>query len=336
MSVADALLHLAAGDTNAAVVECGRVERSSPLAAHLARHLVGPASTAVYVDPAAFERFISGGSNVDLYAQTIQVLAELNERRRPASLLDIGCGDGRITAAVLPTSCERIHLLEPSTAMLEKAVARVARVVDDVRTTRAGFEDLFTDRPHDVWDAVQSTFALHTLPPQECIDSLRKLARRTRSLAVVEFDVPAFNDRSPGHADYAAAAYEAGVAEYEHDQLVIDGFLLPVLVGQFAPERQRHTHERPARAWVDELRRAGFTSVTTTHVATYWWANAVLIHGASDAPSVRGELEETEVAGEQLHRAMQRFGDHGEVVFESGLDVVVDPEPPHPDSSPRS
>ncbi len=85
----------------------------------------------------------------------------------------------------------------------------------------------------------------------------------------------------PPHAVLsAAAAYEVGIAEYDDDPSVITGFLLPVLVGQFAPDEPRHTYEQPADSWAQDLMAAGFRSVTVSPVADYWWARATVIQGS--------------------------------------------------------
>ncbi|MGB0114236.1 MAG: class I SAM-dependent methyltransferase [Ilumatobacteraceae bacterium] len=284
MSVANALRRIAAGDRSSAVAECAAVADSSPLARSLRDYLTQPIGGEVYVDPDSFERFISGGSNIALYDATIDALADVNEHRGPVSLLDIGCGDGRITAATVPDSCRELHLLEPSEAMLTTALERVAHArTVSVEAIPATLQHLLTTEPDRRWDAVQSTFALHNLSPQDRADALSALAGRTRSIAIVEFDVPRFADHSTEHADYAARTYTAGIAEYENDPSVITGFLMPVLVGQFAPDQPRHTHEQPIDAWADGLRQAGFHSVTTTPVAEFWWADAWLVQGAGSA-----------------------------------------------------
>lgn len=281
MSVAAALLQIAAGDREAARSACDAVTGSSLLAEWLNRYLAGPDHGDVYVHPDAFERFISGGSNIDLYDATIAALSELNELNKPSSILDVGCGDGRVTAATVPTSCEHLDLLEPSEAMLRTAVDLVEQTVGVVEGVSSTLQDLLAEQPDRRWDAVQSTFAFHNLSPQDRVEALETLASRTASITIVEFDIPEFDDRSAEHAEYAAAAYEAGIAEYEADPTVITGFLLPVLVGQFAPDQPRVTYEQSARAWLHDLDRAGFQSATETPVAEYWWASAKLIHGTN-------------------------------------------------------
>jgi ubiquinone/menaquinone biosynthesis C-methylase UbiE len=279
MTVAQALLHIADGDTEAARRSCEQAAHASLLAQHLVSHLVDGAADDVYTDPAAFERFISGGSNVDLYDATIMSLREVNERNRPTALIDIGCGDGRITAAALPTSVETVHLLEPSAALLSSAVGLLRGTGTQLVTISSNLQDYLAEEPNQRWDCAQATFALHNLPPDDRPGALARLMERVRTLSLVEFDVPDFADKSPEHATYAAEAYEIGAAEYADDRAVIDGFLLPVLLGQFALNRQRHTHEQSAHSWANELTKVGFQSVTIAPICDYWWANAVLITG---------------------------------------------------------
>jgi hypothetical protein len=63
--------------------------------------------------------------------------------------------------------------------------------------------------------------------------------------------------------------------------LVIQGFLMPVLTGQFDPARPRMTWEQPIERWIDDLGDAGFDRVTSEPVHDYWWARASLIHARS-------------------------------------------------------
>ena len=63
--------------------------------------------------------------------------------------------------------------------------------------------------------------------------------------------------------------------EYDHDPLVVDGFLIPVFLGGFVPGRRRSTFEQSSARWVDELGAAGFTA-TAEPFFDYWWAPATL------------------------------------------------------------
>jgi SAM-dependent methyltransferase len=288
--VARALLAVAGGDRDGAVRHARLAAESATagapaerLATALVRHLSAEASGGrprdVYAGPEAFQRFIDGGGNVDLYAEATQALAAIHQRDAPRAVLDVGCGDGRLTVASLRPGLARLDLVEPSGELLAAAQTQLAgqgpTVVPHCVTAQAfvgaGVE---TDQR---WDLAQATFALHAVPPADRGRVLGFLAGRVRRLVVLEFDVPDFADGSAEHAFYAAEHYEAGIAEYPHDELVVDGFLVPVLVGQFDPGRPRHTWEQPAAAWDADLRAAGFGEVRDRVLSDYWWAPAHVI-----------------------------------------------------------
>lgn len=272
--VAESLLALASGHpTDAAALARAS---GTALGRLLADHLAAGTATGVYEEPRAFESFISGGGNVRLYAATVDALRSLHARDRPRSLADIGCGDGRVTAAVIPDGCGRVDLVEPSAALLAAAQARLAdRDLEVVAhgTTLAGY---VAAAPPPV-DAAQATYALHTDEPAARPALLAGLAERAGVLAVAEFDVPAFADRSPEHAAYAAERYPRGLAEYPEAGEVGPGFLVPVLAAQFDPARPRLTWEQPVAAWVAELEASGFTVARVVDLVDYWWAPARLI-----------------------------------------------------------
>lgn len=240
-----------------------------------------PGAASVYDQPAAFAAFIRGGGNVGLYAATTAALAGLYDRDRPASLLDVGCGDG---AALLPALATArwtpagITVVEPSAALLD-VTATALRATAGVSVLAAGTTvQRFLAADDRAFDLVQSTFALHTLPMPERTGVLRELRDRTGRLAVVEFDVPDLVPRSPAYLTYLARTYERGLAEYDDDRdLVAQGFLMPVLVGQLAPGAVRATYEQPATAWRDQVTAAGFTDVVVEPLFDYWSAPAFLL-----------------------------------------------------------
>ena len=125
-AVVDALSALADGDWEAAAAAARSAATSGPddrLAHALTRFLSDMRAPGVYDEPRAFETFIDNGGNVELYRQTIRHMSAVHSDVEPHSVLDIGCGDGRVTAAVLCASTTRVDLVEPSAELLDRAIA---------------------------------------------------------------------------------------------------------------------------------------------------------------------------------------------------------------------
>ena len=283
-SVVAALDQLANGQWQAATTAACLAATEQPdsrLADALQRFLAEMAAPGVYDEPRAFEAFISHGGNVALYERTIEALLAVHEEAQPRTVLDIGCGDGRVTAGVLRATTTRVDLVEPSAPLLARAVATIDRPGVEVAPHQRDATSFFADMDEATsWDLVQSTFALHATNPAERPGLLRALAPRTPLLVIVEFDIPAFADRSPAHLAYLADRYERGVREYRDHPEVISGFLMPVLVGQLDPTAPRYTYEQPADAWARLAEGAGF-STETQRIAEYWWGDAVMITARS-------------------------------------------------------
>ena len=286
VTVDEALAEVAAGrwDTAEAVARRASVARpESQLARALASYLGGLSSPGVYDEPSAFETFIDNGGNVALYRQTIKHVSTIHTEVQPRAVLDIGCGDGRVTAGSLTASTSRIDLVEPSGELLAKAIDALARPGLDVVAHRMDVATFLGGSDDDTtWDIAQSTFALHATAPAQRPALLRSLARRAQRLVIVEFDVPRFADRSPDHIAYLAIRYEEGVRQYEQHPDVVARFLLPVLVGQLDPTRARYTFEQPIAEWARLLHDAGFTT-SVQPIDSYWWADAMLISAISHA-----------------------------------------------------
>ena len=268
------LLALASGDLHAARQAADEAAGSTPLATALHRHLDRPAGD-VYAEPSGFAAFIDNGGNVELYARTIALLRTHHRALAPATVLDIGCGDGRVSAATRVDAATHIDALEPSSALLADALVAIGSQCTGHNLHVATFLDQ-TDGQR--WDLVQATYALHNLEPAERRRTLARLRDRTDHLLVAEFDVEPFAIGSREHARYAAQAYEHGIAEYPAHPSAIEGFLLPVLVAQFDPAQPSHTHEQSIAEWTTDLQTAGFSTVTTEPIVDYWWAPAVLVH----------------------------------------------------------
>jgi SAM-dependent methyltransferase len=251
----------------------------------LARFLdAGPRDGSVYDRPAAFAAFIRGGGNVGLYQSTSAALAAEYAAHGVSALLDIGCGDG---TALLPAldrrPVPRVDVVEPSVELLAvTARGLTARAGVTATTTGTTVQAFLRDLPPDRrWDLAQSTFALHALETTERTAVLAQLAGRVRRIAVVEFDVPDLPPRGPAALAFLADTYERGLAEYTADRdLVAQGFLMPVLVGQLAPGATRSTWEQPAADWAAQLTAAGFSGVSVRPVFDYWSSPAFLVTAA--------------------------------------------------------
>jgi hypothetical protein len=282
VTVVDALVALVDGDTDRARTLADAVS-GSPLAAALAEHLSGArARSSVYTAPAAFEAFIRGGGNIGLYRAVSAALAELYDATTPARLIDLGCGDGLALLPALRAATHRpaeLTLVEPSEALLATAVRRLDETggAASVRTWPGTAQSFVAGlSPGASFDLVESTFALHTIPHQQRTDLLAALRPHVDTLVVVEFDVPEATGRD--RLRFLAETYERGLAEYDTDiDLVAQGFLMPVLVGQLAPGAPRSTWEQPASAWSEQVERAGFTHTTTTPLYDYWSSPAFLL-----------------------------------------------------------
>jgi hypothetical protein len=99
---------------------------TSPLVAALHRFMTRGPIADPYTEPAAFREFIESGDNPALYGAVIDALRDLHGSLGAEVVLDIGCGDGRVTAATLSESCRGVDLVEPSAELIEDASRRLA------------------------------------------------------------------------------------------------------------------------------------------------------------------------------------------------------------------
>ncbi|MET0234097.1 MAG: class I SAM-dependent methyltransferase [Kibdelosporangium sp.] len=281
MIVSDALRALVAGDSGRArdVLAEGVPDRPL-LAAALAKYLGGDASESVYVQPAAFEAFILGGGNVPLYEAVSAALAQQYRSHEPASLVDIGCGNGMAIVPALasvPDFTPAVTLVEPSQALLETAAARLAEF--PLRLA-PGTARAFVDGLEGRFGLAESTFALHTMPHEERSAVLTALRPHVDRVVIAEFDV---HDHGPDErVEFLADTYERGLAEYESDRdLVAQGFLMPVLAGQLLPGAVRSTWEQPAQAWVEQFESCGYRDVTAIPLCDYWSSPVFLLTAAA-------------------------------------------------------
>lgn len=284
----EALLAIDAGDADAGGALIADAERGgSPLGRALRLHLGAPAEASVYDRPAAFGAFIRGGGNVGLYEAVGAAWAALYAERQPASLLDIGCGDGMATVPALGRSTHllgRLDLLEPSAPLLDGAMQalQAAGLAErmDVRSWPMNAQAFFSRLGgNDHWDLAQASFALQALPAGERTHLFAALRSRATAVALVEFNVPPEPESRAEHVAALVQRYERGLAEYAGGQadLVGAGFLAPMLLGQLGPQRERRNWEQPASAWRVQLLEAGFRNVRVAPLTDYWWSPAFLM-----------------------------------------------------------
>lgn len=280
--VAAALVALHRGEPRAAADHLATAPAdplARALAGSLARTLgsgLGPVGGEVYVNPEAFARFIDADPNLALYRHAVAALRRWLTGGPARTTADIGCGDGRISGPVAAGTSNLIHLIEPSEVMLAQALSHF----DQGRAEGhpMSIEAWLTRSDLPAIDAAWATFALHNLEPDQRPEVLAGLARRVDRMAIVEFDIPAFAGIED-HALYCADRYRRGFQAHP-DKLVRTGFLIPVLLGQFAPNAPRHTHEQPLAQWQSQLANAGFDQVEVTPLHHgFWWAPAGLVTG---------------------------------------------------------
>jgi ubiquinone/menaquinone biosynthesis C-methylase UbiE len=248
----------------------------SYLQQHLQQHWQRRATGKVYENPAAFQAFIAGGGNKELYSGVIDFLRANN----PAgfiSVVDFGCGDAKVTAELSVT--ENIVLVEPSASLLNQAKEKLAsksiRVESHCMTAQAFLNSASPDKK---WQTALWTFSMQCVNPSDRLNVLRSLKARFRNVYVAEFDVPTTRTTRERIISLIER-YEIGISEYTVDRdLVARDFLMPMLISQItANEANRLNWEQPMRAWEDDFRVAGFSHVTAQTVAKYWWADCFVL-----------------------------------------------------------
>lgn len=272
------------GDTGEAQDFADRAADSgSLLGVALSTYLRSSHRHGVYDQPAAFEAFISGGGNIDLYRRASAVLAAAYPG--VASLLDIGCGNGRALVPALQmagvAAPGAVELVEPGADLLEHCVGSIQGTGLPVQITgwQMGLTDfLAAAPPAGRWQLAQSSFALQSVEPAERLVALRRLAPRVDRLMVIDFDVAQERTRSRSHLRGLAERYERGLAEYDETRdLVAQGFLMPVLLGQLSADEARTNWEQSADKWRGEMDTAGFQNIEIQPLADYWSAPAFVL-----------------------------------------------------------
>ena len=241
------------------------------------------------------------------------------------SLLDIGPGTGKVVVpAVRKTPKESwpasLTLVEPSAAMLAPALEALAALGMTAAASSSSSSSSSSLATHNCtlqqfaaerdaapqsgprFDLVQATFALHNLPPADRDKALRWLCQNCQRLLLVEFDPnPLLTDRtdaqlvSSERAGVALESFTRGVAEYmqlgEDGLRVIDGFLVPILLGYFDPTAASATFEQPISSWEEDLRKAGFEGVRKTKLFDYWSADAYVVEATAASGALSAQAQ---------------------------------------------
>jgi hypothetical protein len=249
----------------------------------------------VYVSPDGFSAFIRGGGNVGLYANTSNELRTAYEEYASLSLLDIGVGDGLALLPALTPNIHQLDVVEPSAAMLPNTRLRLDELGVHHRAFNGTVQELIAQKPFGSleWDVIEATFSLQSVPPEERPQVFGWLSENGRRVLMAEFDTPVFADPfAPEWVKYVVERYEKGLAEYERgagrdgedteldidrENLVAQGFLMPVMFGYFDTGAARTNWENPIVDWIDLLKDAGFSKVEAKLIYPYWWGNAFMI-----------------------------------------------------------
>ncbi|EYF06972.1 class I SAM-dependent methyltransferase [Chondromyces apiculatus] len=249
-------------------------------ATYLAR-VVREGKRQVYVSAEGFAAFIRGGGNVQLYERTSAALSG-QYPDAPFDLLDIGVGDGMALLPALTRAVRHVTLLEPATPMLERCAALLA-AQNLPFATFAGSAQAFLAAPEMAsrrWEVAQATYSLHAIPPADRPALLRWLRDHVGTLLVAEFDAPDMHDAlEPRMVRHVLGRYRVGLGEYEgaEGEVVVQGFLMPVMFGYVDRGVTRATYEQPISDWASLLEDAGFSHVERHALYPYWWAPAVLL-----------------------------------------------------------
>lgn len=290
-----AICHYADGDLDKALAAAQSIAGEEELYSQAARWLGKVAQggeTGAYLDAEAFTAFIRGGGNVAMYAALEKMVAAAWDNYRPATILDVGPGDGLLIAGAL----RHVHLqplpvfdlVEPAADLLSKTLAKLSQHTPPVKAQ--GFNSTiqqFVDHvpPESHWDLCQATWSLHNLSPTDRAPIFRWLSEHCTTLLIAEFDVHTeqYPLLSRQRVRLVHDKYLAGIAEYTGhlnpalEEQVKQGFLMPIMFGYFRSDASRSTCEQPIQAWSAEIRDGGFGTVRRELIYHYWWADAYLL-----------------------------------------------------------
>ena len=247
-----------------------------------------------FVDPRPFMHFASvpvlKKSREEFVRQACDSLPRFT---KPLRIMDVGCGNGALTADFLQrlrqvgkaAEVGQILLVDPSAAMVEQAVKTVGEVFPPsaIRGVNRSIQD-FSDTFNESYDVALSSFAYHHLPYEAKLFNLRKLAPWIDHFVLFELngnnDLPELN--SPDLALSIFQLYGRVIDwVFSHDAPVelafaaVDNFLMAEVVSMLTQPRGRRTDYHALRCQWHDLFRHGlgpeFTCLcdTTTYTEDY-------------------------------------------------------------------
>ena len=229
-----------------------------------------------FADPRPFMHFASvpvlKKSREEFVRQACESLPRFN---KPLRLVDLGCGNGALTASFVKRlqdigkagDIAEILLVDPSPAMVELAVKTVGDVLPPsvVRGRNSSIQE-FTDTVSERYDVAVSSFAYHHMPYETKLFTLRKLGPRIDHFVLFELDsnndLPELN--SP---ELALSVYQiygrvidwvfSHEAPVELAIAAVDNFLMAEAVSMLTLPRGRRTDYHALRRQWHDLFREG-------------------------------------------------------------------------------
>ncbi len=229
-----------------------------------------------FVDPRPFMHFATVPVLKKSRAEFVrQACDSLPRFTKPVRIMDIGCGNGALTADLVKhlreigkaTEVGRIALIDPSPAMLQLAVETVGEILpaSAIRSVDSSIQE-FSDTLSEHYDLAISSLAYHHIPYEVKLFNLRKLAPWVDHFVLFELDsnndLPELN--SP---ELALSVYQiygrvidwvfSHEAPVELAIATVDNFLMAELVSMVTMPRGRRTDYHALRWQWHELFRHG-------------------------------------------------------------------------------
>ena len=258
--------------TAGAMIEDDGLFLNTFLAGFLERHagrLAMPEQ--VFADPRPYVHFTTVPIMRESRLKFMEQCAHsLSERKKPLRMLDIGCGDGGLTARLLQHlraagrvgDIGEIMLVDPSAGMLELARRTVAGALPGVKINvmRGRIEEI-AGRLEGMFDLAVCSLSYHHMPYEKKIAHLRELKPHLDNLILFELD--ANNDLPELHTpELALSIYQsyARLADFvfSHDAPVevaqdcVDRFLMTEVVSLLTQARGlRNDYHMLRRQWLE-------------------------------------------------------------------------------------